>query len=295
MLIECQHCGAPLDVRPKDKLTKCKYCGTTSRVQSLKTVAQETPAGWRPPKQWTPPAHAKADSAKTLVYHATWAVRRVVSLVVALTTAGVLVPVVLLAVSAYQSYQAQAQARGADVRDTLAAARAAIDQAKAQIETATQGLAATGPSFLGPAGPDRAVEQFRQALGGGKILARRLVLYPSHALLTAQDPKRPDHLDTYTLRGSVVGEPEAYRLTVEKGRLDAYLVDLDEVSFDKIPGLVESTVQELGYEAASVSHVIIERNLPFSKKTVIRVYASGPRDSGRIDYGARGEVLKVYR
>jgi hypothetical protein len=82
---------------------------------------------------------------------------------------------------------------------------------------------------------------------------------------------------------------------MEKGRVEAYLVDLDDVSFDKIPALAKTTLRDLGYESAKVSHVIIERNLPFSKATVIRVYASGPRDSGRIDYDATGEVLKVYR
>jgi hypothetical protein len=35
--------------------------------------------------------------------------------------------------------------------------------------------------------------------------------------------------------------------------------------------------------------------LPFTKHAVIRVYVSGPRESGRIDYTAAGKVLRMYR
>ncbi|MGK3994172.1 hypothetical protein [Sorangium sp. So ce1024] len=69
MLLECLHCGAPLDVRAGERTTRCRYCGTTSPTRSLRTVSPETPPNWRPPKVWTPPPHVPADPRVPLTYH----------------------------------------------------------------------------------------------------------------------------------------------------------------------------------------------------------------------------------
>jgi hypothetical protein len=56
MLVQCENCGAPLDV--KDAFTThvtCAYCGASNKVRSLKTIAATTPQGWVPPQQWSPP------------------------------------------------------------------------------------------------------------------------------------------------------------------------------------------------------------------------------------------------
>lgn len=55
MLIECQNCGAPLDVSPGRQLVECRYCGQKSRLQAARAIAQQTPRGWTPPPVWTPP------------------------------------------------------------------------------------------------------------------------------------------------------------------------------------------------------------------------------------------------
>lgn len=57
MLLECANCGAPLDVVQGKPTSRCHYCGTTSRVEQLRTVAPTTPEGWVPPRAWTPPPH----------------------------------------------------------------------------------------------------------------------------------------------------------------------------------------------------------------------------------------------
>ncbi|MDI1449349.1 hypothetical protein [Polyangium sp. 6x1] len=69
MILECRHCGAPLDVKPDVALTKCRYCGTTSERHLLRTVSAETPRDFRPPKQWVPPPHLPAPSNLPLTYH----------------------------------------------------------------------------------------------------------------------------------------------------------------------------------------------------------------------------------
>ncbi len=61
MLVACSHCGAPLDVQGGTiSFVKCRYCGRTNQLQSLRTVAPQTPPGWRPPPVWTPPPYMPA-------------------------------------------------------------------------------------------------------------------------------------------------------------------------------------------------------------------------------------------
>lgn len=68
MILECGHCGAPLDVKENARLTKCRYCGVTSERQRLRTIAAATPRDFHPPKVWVPPASAEADSNVPLEY-----------------------------------------------------------------------------------------------------------------------------------------------------------------------------------------------------------------------------------
>ena len=68
MLVECSNCGAPLDVRSRAVFTKCSYCGVSSRVRSLQTLAMESPSHWQPPREWSPPPHVKTPSGAPLPY-----------------------------------------------------------------------------------------------------------------------------------------------------------------------------------------------------------------------------------
>lgn len=59
MIVECKHCGAPLDVQVGSAFAKCAYCGTTNKVKSAKTLMAESPIGWTPPPVWQPPPQAR--------------------------------------------------------------------------------------------------------------------------------------------------------------------------------------------------------------------------------------------
>jgi LSD1 subclass zinc finger protein len=69
MLVECSHCGAPLDVREDARIVKCAYCDHANRVRTMHTLAPKPPPDWEPPKQWTPPPHKHVSSAQPFVYH----------------------------------------------------------------------------------------------------------------------------------------------------------------------------------------------------------------------------------
>lgn len=68
MLVECKQCGAPLDVAANTSIVKCSYCGSSSRVRSMRTLAMEAPAGWSPPKTWTPPQQMTSQPGAPLPY-----------------------------------------------------------------------------------------------------------------------------------------------------------------------------------------------------------------------------------
>jgi DNA-directed RNA polymerase subunit RPC12/RpoP len=69
VLTECQNCGAPLDVKLDSRIVKCNYCGSSNRVASMRTLAEQTPRGWQAPPVWTPPPQFPAPSVPTQ-YHA---------------------------------------------------------------------------------------------------------------------------------------------------------------------------------------------------------------------------------
>jgi hypothetical protein len=62
MLLECESCGAPLDVAENTAVVRCHYCGRSATVEQFRKVAPQTPAGFVPPAQWTPPETASVPS-----------------------------------------------------------------------------------------------------------------------------------------------------------------------------------------------------------------------------------------
>ena len=53
MIIQCQNCGAPLDVRGAVPFVDCTYCGRSNKVASTRTLNAITPPNWQPPSRWT--------------------------------------------------------------------------------------------------------------------------------------------------------------------------------------------------------------------------------------------------
>ncbi|HRE01312.1 MAG TPA: hypothetical protein PLV68_08420, partial [Ilumatobacteraceae bacterium] len=67
----------------------------------------------------------------------------------------------------------------------------------------------------------------------------------------------------------------------------------NEVNWAAIPGLREAALAQIPIEGAEVTHVIVQRNLPFTDQVVIRVYVNGTRSSGYLEADAQGNVTKV--
>ena len=101
MIVECGHCGAPLDVREGRRYTKCTYCKKTSEARQLRTIEPQTPPGWRPPPVWTPPAHVPANSHVPLRLNPAPIVAPfiIMGVVIALTVSGLVAGVAMKGVS----------------------------------------------------------------------------------------------------------------------------------------------------------------------------------------------------
>jgi hypothetical protein len=67
MLLECESCGAPLDIKEGVNVIRCHYSGRSAELSKYRKVAPVTPAEFVPPKEWTPPASLPA-SGRPLKY-----------------------------------------------------------------------------------------------------------------------------------------------------------------------------------------------------------------------------------
>ncbi|CAN5668543.1 hypothetical protein BH20ACT2_BH20ACT2_05090 [soil metagenome] len=140
-----------------------------------------------------------------------------------------------------------------------------------------------------------AVDAFRDRFGG-PFQAVELVLYRDYAILQAQDPAAPTHLDRYLFRAGEVGEPDPVRLSGGDD-FGPDLFSLDEVRFDLLPAMATQALDAYELEREEVSHIIIGRFLPFDERVSVRVYVSDPErgGGGYARFTATGELVDVIR
>jgi hypothetical protein len=173
----------------------------------------------------------------------------------------------------------------------------AAEQSKTTKSKATRTTPAAAPGTTSYFSDATSVPAAFIAKIGKPLKILELAIYPDYAIIEAEDPHKKGNVDRYMLRGSV-GDPEPVELVAdEKTNLDAHLVPLSAVNFTLIPKMVKKakeTAAKHKYEAAQVTHIILESDLPFSNSIVWHVYASGPRDSGYIEFDTKGSVRKIY-
>lgn len=64
MIVECGHCGAPLDIEEGREVVTCAYCAKKNRVAVLKTISPTTPTDFKAPEVWKP-----REDSEALEYH----------------------------------------------------------------------------------------------------------------------------------------------------------------------------------------------------------------------------------
>ena len=277
MLVECNNCGAPLDVKPNEQRSKCRYCGATTLVQNTRTIAPTTPPQWQPPRQWVPPAHVPADSAKTLIYSAGFLVEHALGLLVTLGVGGL---IAALAVCGVLSDLRKKPIPEARTSDSLSVDRTPASRFQSNL-------------LEGP-GAAELVKKYQKKLGT-PIRAVEFNIFSNHATLTAQDPKQPKHLDEYPYRDGTVESGRAVPTDPYRGKLDQHLFQVEDLPLARLPALVTLAKSKLALENGKVSHVIIRREGGKQSGVTLRVYISSARSGGSVVFDGAGNVQKVYK
>ncbi len=134
------------------------------------------------------------------------------------------------------------------------------------------------------------------AAAGGPAQVIELAVYPDYLFLAYRDPARPENIDRRIWRDGDVGEASPNPID---DRVDAdtepSLFTLGELDLSVLPRLVGDAVTRYDQQVG-VTHVIIDRFLPFDQRVLIRVYASptdGRSGGGYVSYDTAGNLVRV--
>ena len=146
------------------------------------------------------------------------------------------------------------------------------------------------PPSTAPAGePDLLHGDSSQAFGafaniydGAPVKVLEILVYPDWSYIDVQVPAEPTHIDEYTWRGGdgVSGPEPQQMLDMEIEELPDKLFDLTEIDATKVPGMTEQALAQFPEAGMEVTHVIIDRFLPFDTRVLARVYVSHPERGG---------------
>ena len=252
--VKCPNCGADLPIQPAQDSATCKYCGTSAIVRK-RDFLNRVPAP-PPHLQGVPVVHVPNHAAK-------WAI-----LIVLITT----VLPVALSVGALAPL----------------AAMFAVARAK-EVTSMIPSLPAPIAPVVAPAAPPCDLfcdaSPIRVRLGqlyGGPVMARGLLVYPDYAIVEAQDPKQPEHVDRRAIRrdsAQVASQP----VRIDRAKLKSELFPVDAVDFGLVAKVAKDALaRSARVEGGKVSHIMYGAAGP--KKLGWTVYVSGPRDSGVVEY-----------
>jgi hypothetical protein len=132
---------------------------------------------------------------------------------------------------------------------------------------------------------------------GGPVHVLELTVYPDHVAAQIQDPKKHGNVDEYELRDGAVGDAEPVKFvgdTPTAKDLDEAVVDLASVDLGALPKMVKDATAQLKLDDGKVTHVILKRGRPFNNDVSFRVYVSGTRKDGSVEYDAAGKLKKVW-
>jgi hypothetical protein len=266
----CPKCGANVQLDPEREFVTCQFCGASSFIQTQKRpVTQQVHAMHMPVIHVTRPQRGCASA-----------------LLVLSILGGIGAAIAGVVVSLVASNAATAVATAVTFQPAPVADRAAPNA------TTTQ---PSGPLVEEDyfADATRVKARYEKVLGK-PIMAKQLVVYQYYALLEAQNPKNPDHVDGYKLWANKVERPEPVRLGSDKKQLAQLLFSLDGVDFTLVPKLIKQALSELKIEEGKVTHVFLERDSVSGKRDPIwRVYVNGSRDSGFVEFSVTGEKRRV--
>jgi hypothetical protein len=181
---------------------------------------------------------------------------------------------------------------------TLMSAEAAAQLGRPDVGgSVTPEIPAVTPTQLFVVGPDAAVQDVLAAAGGPSQLLE-LAIHPTYLFVAYRDPADPDRIPRRMWRDGRVHDAEPNPIDDEvDASTTPQLFGLDELgpALGLLPALVQDAPTHYD-EPVQVTHVLIDRFLPFDQRVLIRVYASPPGDptgGGYVTYTTAGVFQKV--
>jgi hypothetical protein len=202
----------------------------------------------------------------------------------------VAVGIVAIAVFGYLVYGWATSGSDDDVAaDEVGAAIGAgesTEHVEGQSETPTTGetptTAPAAPRDLLRTDARKPFEAFAKMYGGQPVKVNEILVYEDWAQIQVQVPGEPTHLDEYAWRGGdgVSGPEPVDLLSMEVDELPQKLFDLSELDASKLPAMTAQGLAQFPEDGMEVTHVIIDRFLPFDTRVLVRVYVSDPERGG---------------
>jgi hypothetical protein len=161
-----------------------------------------------------------------------------------------------------------------------------------EVQTTREVLVPQPGNFLTDPGAAReAIDAITAELG--PILVTSFDLYDHYAIFEAQDPAKPENLDTYTFREGELEEPQPVHVTNSTLEdLPNRLFSLAEVNWDAVATLAATAVTQLQIEDGVVNHLGVDRGFG-SPDIQLSLSVGGPRRSGSVEATADGTVLSA--
>lgn len=140
-----------------------------------------------------------------------------------------------------------------------------------------------------------AIQEIRAKVGE-PFRVLRIDINDATIRLRAQDPKKKENVDEYTIRQGTIEPPAPVRLIglVDQKTLEANLFDPADVDLTKIPDLLRQAGEKVQLEGGKLSGISITRNMfDESRPIIIDVDYRGTRKMGYLRADRHGAHTKV--
>lgn len=136
------------------------------------------------------------------------------------------------------------------------------------------------------------------AAAGNPTQAIEMSIYPEYAFLAYRDPVAPGNIDRRMWRAGDVDDAEPNPIDDRvNADTEPSLFALSDLNLNQIAPLAADAPLRFDLDVA-VTHIIINRFLPFDERVLIRVYASptdGRSGGGYVQYTLDGTFVKVVQ
>lgn len=143
----------------------------------------------------------------------------------------------------------------------------------------------------------KAVSDMVKAVGAESAQVTLVYLYDEYANMNAQDPKIPDHINSFNWRDDTVDPPSPEHLSGPIEDTYAELFPTSAVRWSDIPSLARRAEQRLAHaeptrvEEPNATNVYVQRSSSLDGSVVLRFSIEGPRRSGTVEMTASGKIL----